>query len=77
MARTRDSIKSEASANGDVCSCSASPIADPTVAARKQVIEFARALARLAAQEDDAAERNETGPLARVQSTPKRASKSP
>ena len=34
-------------------------------AARQQVLEFARALARLAAQEDDEAERNEAGPMAR------------
>lgn len=77
MARTQNSTNSEAGTNGDACSCSASPTVDPATAARKQVLEFARALARLAAQEDDAAERNETGPMARVQPTEKRALKCP
>jgi hypothetical protein len=77
MARTQNSTNSEAGANGDVSSCGASSSVDPAAAAREQVLEFARALARLAAQEDDAAERNETGPLARVQSTEKRALRSP
>ena len=39
-------------------------------AARQQVLEFARALARLAAQEDDAAEHNEAGPAARSEASP-------
>ena len=39
-------------------------------AARRQVLEFARALARLAAQEDDAAEHNEAGPAARSEASP-------
>jgi len=77
MARTQNSTNSEAGAYSDAFYCEASSIVDPAAAARKQVLEFARALARLAAQEDDAAERNETGPLARVQATQKRASKSP
>ena len=38
--------------------------------ARQQVLEFARALARLAAQEDDAAEHNEAGPAARSEASP-------
>lgn len=41
------------------------PRVDAAAAARKQVLEFARALARLAAQEDDASERNEAGSAAR------------
>ena len=38
---------------------------DAGVAARNQLLEFARALARIAAHEDDAAEYSEAGPSAR------------
>jgi hypothetical protein len=45
---------------------------DAVTAARNSVIELARALARIAAQEDDAAERNEAGSAARSQPSAKR-----
>lgn len=77
MARTQNSTNSEAGANSDVCCCSTLHAVDPAAAARKQVLEFARALARLVAQEDDAAERNETGPATRVQPPEKRALRCP
>jgi hypothetical protein len=46
---------------GDAQACGCTPVTDTPAIARKQLIEFARALARLAAQEDDAAEREEAG----------------
>ena len=62
MARTEDMIGTEAAVVGRAVSGDASGSHDAKVAAaRKQVLEIARALARMAAREDDAAERNQAG----------------
>ena len=62
MARTEDMIGTEAAVVDAAMSGDASGLhADKVAAARKQVLEIARALARMAAREDDAAERNLAG----------------
>jgi hypothetical protein len=66
MARTEDMIGTDATVR-DRAPMSRGAVAAhkaKVAAARQQVLEFARALARLAAQEDDAAEQNEAGPVA-------------
>ncbi len=56
MTRTEDTIGTEAAARDRAMSDDAAALHEAKVAAaRKQVLEFARALARMAAREDDAA----------------------
>jgi hypothetical protein len=69
MARTEDTIGTSTTAS-EYASMSNEAVVlhkAKVAAARQQVLEFAQALARLAAQEDDAAEQNEAGPVARTE----------
>lgn len=71
MARTEDMIGTDATAHRRAMSGDAAVAHEARVAAaREQVLEFARALARLAAQEDDAAEQCEAGPAVRSEAAP-------
>ena len=66
MAQVGNTTGTDVTERDGASASSVAPAAnDPRiVAARQQVLEFARALARLAAQEDDAAEHNEAGSAA-------------
>ena len=62
---TKTTERDGASVSTDAFAANSAKVA----AARQQVLEFARALARLAAQEDDAAEHNDAGPAARSEAS--------